>query len=89
MTLDPLALGERNSARWGDFYSLDLRGSYVWPQKYGDFSLVLEVTNATNRANECCAVLETAPNGAFRSEVDHWLPSIVNLGFSYRWRSRD
>lgn len=89
LTLDPLALGERNSARWGDFYSLDLRGSYVWPQKYGDFSLVLEVTNATNRANECCAVLETAPNGAFRSEVDHWLPSIVNLGFSYRWRSRD
>jgi hypothetical protein len=37
-TLSPLSLGERNAARWGDFYTLDLRGSYVWPQKYGDFS---------------------------------------------------
>jgi hypothetical protein len=88
-TLSPLSLGERNSARWGDFYTLDLRGSYVWPQKYGDFSLVLEVTNATDRSNECCAVLQTAPDGSFRTETDRWLPTIVNLGFSYRWRSRD
>lgn len=89
LLLDPLTLGDRNSDRWSDFYSLDLRGSYVWPQKYGDFSLVLEVTNATDRANACCAVLETTPDGTFRTEVDHWLPTIVNLGFSYRWRSRD
>jgi len=89
LQLDPLTLGERNSARWRDFYTLDLRGSYVWPQKYGDFSLVLELTNATNRANDCCAVLETTPSGAYTVEVDHWLPTIVNLGFSYRWRSRD
>jgi outer membrane receptor protein involved in Fe transport len=88
-TLNPLTLGERNSDRWRDFYTVDLRGSYVWPQKYGDFSLVLEVTNATNRSNECCAVLETTPDGGFTSQVDHWLPTIVNLGFSYRWRSRD
>jgi outer membrane receptor protein involved in Fe transport len=87
--LSPLMLGERNSDRWGDFYSLDLRSSYVWPQNYGDFSLVFEVTNATNRSNPCCAVLETGPNGALTTEVDHWLPAIVNLGFSYRWRSRD
>jgi hypothetical protein len=89
LMLDPLALGNRNSDRWGDFYTVDLRGSYVWPQKYGDFSLVLEVTNATHRSNECCAVLEAAPDGRFTSDVDHWLPTIVNLGFSYRWRSRD
>ena len=24
---NPIAIGERNSARWGDFYTLDLRGS--------------------------------------------------------------
>lgn len=89
LLLDPLTLGDRNSDRWSNFYTLDLRGSYVWPQKYGDFSLVLEVTNATDRANACCAVLETTPDGTFRTEVDHWLPTIVNLGFSYRWRSRD
>lgn len=89
LSLDPLALGKRNSARWGDFYTVDLRGSYVWPLRYGDFSVVLELTNATNHSNECCAVLETDANGAFTSNVDHWLPTIVNLGFSYRWRNRD
>jgi len=89
LTLDPLALGERNSDRWRDFFTFDLRGSYVWPQKYGDFSLVLEITNATSRSNPCCTVLETAPDGSFTTSTDHWLPTIVNLGFSYRWRSRD
>jgi outer membrane receptor protein involved in Fe transport len=89
LTLDPLALGERNSDRWRDFFTFDLRGSYVWPQKYGDFSLVLEITNATSRSNPCCTVLETAPDGSFTTSTDHWLPTIANLGFSYRWRSRD
>jgi hypothetical protein len=89
LTLNPLTLGRRNSDRWGDYYSVDLRGNYVWPLRHGDFSVVLEVTNATNRGNECCAVLETAADGRFTSDVDHWLPTIVNLGFSYRWRSRD
>jgi hypothetical protein len=88
LTLSPLSLGRRNSDRWGTYYSLDMRGSYIWPLAYGDFSLVLEVTNATNRDNECCAVLETDANGNFTADVDHWLPTIVNLGFSYRWRSR-
>jgi len=26
---------------------------------------------------------------AFGQDIDHWLPAIVNLGFSYRWRNRD
>jgi hypothetical protein len=80
-----ILLGPRNSERWGDFYSLDLRGSYTWPLAGGDFSLVLEVTNATNRGNPCCARLETSAAGDyFQSETDHWLPAIVNLGFTYR-----
>jgi outer membrane receptor protein involved in Fe transport len=85
----PIVVGERNSDRWRDFFTLDLRGSYVWPLPHGEFSMVLEVTNATNRSNECCAVLESAGGGAFTTDVDHWLPTIVNLGFSYRWRNRD
>jgi outer membrane receptor protein involved in Fe transport len=84
-----IVLGDRNSARWGDFYTLDLRGSHAWPLRHGDFSLVLEITNATDRGNECCAVLEAAGDGTFRAGTDHWLPIIVNLGFSYRWRNRD
>jgi hypothetical protein len=84
----PLTLGGRNRARWGDFYTLDLRASYLWPLAHGELSTVFEVTNATNRANECCAVLEATGNGYLQADTDHWLPAIVNLGFTYRWRNR-
>lgn len=87
--VNPIVIGKRNADRWGDFYSIDLRGAYIWPLRYGDFSIVLEVTNATDRVNECCSVLEAREGGTFGAEVDHWLPTIVNLGFSYRWRNRD
>ncbi len=60
LTTEPLQVGLRNSERWGDFYTLDLRGSWSWQLANGDFSVVLDVTNATNRGNECCAVLETS-----------------------------
>ncbi len=80
-------LGDRNSERWGDFFSLDLRGSYAWPLANGDFSTVVEITNATNRRNECCTALSAADDGIFlESDTKHWLPVILNIGFSYRWR---
>ena len=85
-----IILGVRNSQRWRDFYTLDLRGSYTWPLSNGEFSVVLEVTNATNRHNECCTALEASEDGQFFvSDTDHWLPTLANLGFSYRWRNRD
>jgi TonB-dependent receptor-like protein len=82
-------IGARNDERWRDFYTLDLRASYTWPLAYGDFTTILEVTNATNRDNLCCALLHASDDGFFVPETDHWLPTVVNLGFSYRWRSRD
>jgi len=85
-----ILLGARNSERWPDFFTLDLRGSYNWPLGNGDFSVVLEVTNATNRHNDCCTALQASADGPFlESKTDHWLPTIANLGFSYRWRNRD
>jgi outer membrane receptor protein involved in Fe transport len=85
----PIVLGKRNAGRWGDYYSLDLRASYLWPLRNADFSIVLEATNVTNRENDCCAILQTTADGGFGQDVENWLPAIVNLGFSYRWRSRD
>jgi outer membrane receptor protein involved in Fe transport len=83
-------LGERNSDRWGDFYTIDLRASYTWPLSSGDFTAVLEVTNATDHENPCCASLHASDDGMFfESETSQWLPEIFNLGFTYRWRSRD
>ncbi len=65
---------------------LDLRGSWTWPLRGGDLSAVLDLTNATDRDNQCCEVLRAEPQ--FAVEVDSWLPTLVNLGFTYRWRSR-
>jgi outer membrane receptor protein involved in Fe transport len=85
----PLVLGPRNSGRWDDYYTLDLRGSWTWSFESGDLSAVLDLTNATNRSNECCVVLEVEDNApALNAEVEHWLPTLVNIGFTYRWRSR-
>ncbi|MEO8016708.1 MAG: TonB-dependent receptor [Pseudomonadota bacterium] len=84
----PLMLGPRNSQRWLDFYTLDLRASWTWSFTSGELSAVLDLTNATNRRNECCAVLEMDADSTLGSEVDHWLPAIINLGFTYRWRGR-
>jgi outer membrane receptor protein involved in Fe transport len=86
LSLDPLAMGSRNSRRWGDFYSLDLRGSWSWQFATGEISVVLDVTNATNRSNDCCDVLQASEEAPpFSAKRDHWLPAIVNLGFTYRW----
>jgi outer membrane receptor protein involved in Fe transport len=83
----PLMLGARNTRRWADFFSLDLRGSWRWDLPRGELVATLDVTNGTNRRNECCAVLERSETGpGFQTETDPWLPTIVNLGFTYRWR---
>ena len=81
-----IILGPRNSQRWLDFYTLDVRGSYMWPMARGDLTLVLEATNVTDRSNSCCLLLHANDADFFTTEVDHWLPAIVNLGISYRWR---
>ena len=78
----------RNSREWSDFFSLDLRGSWTWVFDSGDLSAVVDLTNATNRRNECCVVLEMEDTSAMEAEVDHWLPALINIGFTYRWRSR-
>jgi outer membrane receptor protein involved in Fe transport len=87
-TVAPLAIGPRNTDRWSDFYSLDLRGSWSWQFASGDFSIAVDVTNATNRSNQCCVELEISEDASsVETNVDHWLPTIFNIGFTYRWRS--
>jgi hypothetical protein len=83
----PLLLAPRNSRRWGDYISLDIRGSWTWTFASGDLSAVVDLTNSTNRRNECCLDLEMEEPPQLASEIEHWLPTIINIGFTYRWRS--
>jgi len=85
--LAPLRLHGRNSREWSDFFTIDVRGSWTWVFESGDLSAVLDVTNASDRSNECCVNLRMNQASALEAEVDHWLPTLVNLGITYRWRS--
>ncbi|HKU14379.1 MAG TPA: TonB-dependent receptor [Steroidobacteraceae bacterium] len=83
-----LLLGARNTDRWGNYFTLDLRAGWTWRLTRGDLLATLELTNATNRENPCCTKLEQADSGQFLTvETEHWLPTIVNLGIAYRWRN--
>jgi outer membrane receptor protein involved in Fe transport len=85
--LAPLQLQARNSRQWSDYITLDLRGSWTWNFASGDLSAVVDLTNATNRRNQCCVVFELDDSSALGTKVDNWLPALINIGFTYRWRS--
>ncbi|HEV8330888.1 MAG TPA: TonB-dependent receptor [Steroidobacteraceae bacterium] len=83
-----IALGTRNSDRWANYLTLDVRGAWTWRFARADLQTTLELTNATNRENPCCTALEESPAGQSPvAETEDWLPIIVNLGFTYRWRN--
>jgi outer membrane receptor protein involved in Fe transport len=86
LEFSPLQLESRNSRRWSDYFALDLRGSWIWTFDSGDLTAVVDLTNVTNRNNECCTVLEL-DDAALTTETNSWLPALINIGFTYRWRS--
>jgi hypothetical protein len=81
-----IVLENRNSGRWSNYFTFDLRGSWRWLVRGGELTSTLEITNSTNRANPCCASLDGAFAGQPVVSTDDWLPLIANLGFVYRWR---
>jgi hypothetical protein len=82
-----IALGSRNSDRWANYFTLDVRGAWTWRFARGDLQATLELTNATNRENPCCTSLEeSSTEESLTAETENWLPTIVNLGFAFRWR---
>lgn len=50
-------LGARNSQRYADFVSLELRAQYNVPVRGAELQLFLELRNALNRKNQCCREL--------------------------------
>jgi len=79
-------LGPSNGMRWGNYLSVDLHLSQGIATPLGEVSLWLEVANATNRSNDCCAELApiAAPAALPTWSTDPWAGRSVNLGFSWR-----
>jgi hypothetical protein len=86
--MDPayLAVGGRNSARWGNYFSSDLRLSTSLPIGPGNLTLWLDATNLTNRPNYCCVDLNPMMPPSSVPSLDNtmWSPRMVNVGFSWK-----
>jgi outer membrane receptor protein involved in Fe transport len=77
--------GPRNESRFGTFASLDFRVSRTWQLQRGSFMAFLEVSNLTNRRNECCLdwdLEEDAVTGedVLERGVDYWMPLLPAVG---------
>jgi hypothetical protein len=81
-------VGARNTARWGSYFSADLRITRTVPLTHGELSVWLDATNVSDRANECCTDLGSANfmTGMAVPEVNYWLPRVIDVGFSWQLR---
>jgi len=82
--------GPRNAKQLRSFASLDFRISRRWQLKRGSFMAFLEVTNLTNRSNECCLdwdLEEDEETGeeVFERGVDYWLPLLPAIGILWEF----
>jgi outer membrane receptor protein involved in Fe transport len=78
------AAGGRNSERLGTYLTLDLRAARRFVFDRSLLTVYLEVTNATNRGNECCTEYEfNSEQGepGLETEPTYYPPTIPNLGF--------
>lgn len=82
-------VGPRNAERLGTFAQLDFRVSREIPVRRGRLSVFFEVSNATNRRNDCCVdydIDEDAEGAVYLDRtVDHWLPLIPALGIFWEF----
>jgi outer membrane receptor protein involved in Fe transport len=83
-----LTYGPRNGDRYPYYFRLDLRASKTWPTRSGEFALIFEAVNFTNRKNTCCIEdfsYEVRDDGTVDviPEYGTWAPIIPSLGV--RW----
>ncbi|MFI4891125.1 MAG: TonB-dependent receptor plug domain-containing protein [Steroidobacterales bacterium] len=83
-------VGARNSARWGDYFTADVRVARAMSFAQGDLSVWIDATNLTNRTNECCTQFGSTdlPQAQPLLQTVHWRPREINVGFSWRIRRK-
>jgi hypothetical protein len=84
-----VVLGPRNTARYANFATVDLRASRDFPVKYGAFNVYAEVTNALDRRNPCCVDYEFSQEDGGNIVVDreyrYWLPLVPAFGVLWKF----
>jgi len=82
--------GPRNAGRYQTFASLDMRIARKWQLPRGKLSAFLEVSNLTNRRNQCCLDWEleedeTTGEDVFERGIDYWMPLLPAIGILYEF----
>ena len=83
-------LGPRNSQRWGNFFTLDVRSSWVVAFERSELSVWVEAINSTNRRNPCCDrfFAPEATQDTAITERDAWFARAFDVGFTWRFHER-
>ena len=81
-------LKERNTKRYNDFFTVDIRISKSMKLMNGELTVFFDATNSLNRENECCVkrnVLWRNSDGQLNvyQEKDYWLPLIPSVGIKW------
>ncbi len=82
--------GPRNSNRHSTFASLDFRISRKWKLERGSLMAFFEVSNITNRRNECCIDFdldedEDTGEVEFDRGVEYWMPLLPAIGILWEF----
>ena len=83
--------GPRNIGRHPTFASLDFRIARTWQLQRGTLMAFLEVSNVTDRNNECCLdfdLEEDEDTGelVFERGIDYWTPLLPAIGVLWTFR---
>jgi outer membrane receptor protein involved in Fe transport len=87
---DPVVIvGARNSTRYDDFRSVDLRAGYTVDLPDSELQAFLEITNLLALKNPCCVEYTVEDDGAggvyLRQDFDYWPRFVPNLGVIWRF----
>ena len=82
--------GPRNAGQHSTFASLDFRVSRTWKLQRGSLMAFLEVSNLTNRRNECCLDFDVEEDEAtgevfLERGVDYWMPLLPAIGILWEF----
>jgi hypothetical protein len=82
-----VAVGMRNSARWGNYATADLRLAQTMPLSYGELTLWVDATNVIDRRNQCCSGIAQADQATAVPTLatNNWLTRIINVGFTWQF----
>ena len=85
-----LRIGARNASRWANYFTTDLSASRTTSLFSGELTTWVDVTNATDRRNDCCAHLVSGASPDVSSAVERssWLPRVINVGVTWRFGYR-